>query len=122
MKVKTNLIADQVLESGRCYPKNTVENAIIEYLKKENKFGEPHPPKNGINISPSDISHEVKDMYIDEDNTVVVDVEFLDTHIDRNLKNFDSYTAYTRGIGKVNEDNVVDDFKIISVDIVGENS
>jgi len=66
--------------TGRIYPREELEKAIAKYqetIDKDIAFGTLGPSEATINIV--DISHKVKNITINEDGSVVADIEILDT-------------------------------------------
>lgn len=66
--------------TGRIYPREEIENAIAKYqetIDKDVAFGTLGPATPTMNIV--DISHKVKNITINEDGSVVADIEILDT-------------------------------------------
>ncbi len=118
MKINTDIKIDTVLKNGRIYPKDVLKNAINDFLKQDIKIGE-FGINDDIKINTENISHEVKDVFIDDNDVVSADIQILDTIQGTNLKKIpeDKLKCHLRGYGKIEDNNKVSDFKIISLDV-----
>ena len=118
---------DQENLNGRIYTKEAVENIVEQFNKKteEEKFlgelGYPQDDFTGINIG--NISHEVESIHLnEEDKTLVGTFKILNTPkgeiVKELLKNNVGISCRPRGVGNINENKEVEDFQLLSFDIV----
>lgn len=125
------LFFDQKNLNGRVYTKEVAES-IIEQFKKIRgeqgvflgEFGYPSTPwTNGINLG--NISHDVVDLRINEDTkSLEGDILILETPAGKKalemLKDPNNYSisCRPRGIGKVNDRGEIEEYQIISFDLI----
>ena len=114
--------------NGRIYPRSLWEREVKEYQKEilertVNSLGEnEHPPSTDINIANTVI--RIVELKINEDGNVWGKAKILNdnTHLTNKLKGFIKegmkIGVSSRGLGSVNEDGIVEDFKLITYDVV----
>jgi uncharacterized protein YacL (UPF0231 family) len=118
MIVKSNIVADQLTKNKRIYPKDVLIEALDEYNSKPTKFGE-IGTSDSIYINCENIGIQIKEAKLENDE-VVADIDLLNVPNKESLKiliDNDELILKLRGIGHVNEQGVVHDFKIISFDL-----
>ena len=112
---------DELTKNGRIYPRDVVKNAI-ENFKEGNpyslgeigqSFGNREDPSV---IDLQKVSHITRDIYIDENNDIICEIEFLNNY--ESLEEIEPKFGL-RSFGKINENNEVYDLKIETVDLIG---
>lgn len=113
-----------VTASGRIYPPDVLRKAIEEAqprIKARRMLGELEPQSLGRTRLKA-VSHVVTDMRLNDDGTVVADLEILDTeagkHLRAMLKGGAEVHATIRGNGTVKGNVVQDDYKLLGVPII----
>lgn len=118
MIVKSNIVADQLTKNKKIYPKDVLIEALDEYNSKPTKFGE-IGTSDSTYINRENIGIMIKEAKLENDE-VVADIDLLDVPNKESLKiliDNDELILKPRGIGHVNEQGIVHDFKIISFDL-----
>ena len=124
--------ADTLNQNGRIYPHNVLDREVRNYQKfiiENRAMGElDHPETSVVNLK--NVSHIVKEAYVDESGTVFGTVEILNTPsglilqslIESNVK----LGISSRGVGSTRKQGdyyvVQDDFQLICWDFVSEPS
>lgn len=124
------LYYDQKNLNNRIYTRETAENIIEQFQKIKNNgkaFGELGYPveKNFQGIDLSNVSHEIEELHLDEEQKALVGtIKLLDTPKGNLVKDLinpeNSISLYCRprGTGNVNENGEMENFEIISFDLV----
>ena len=124
------LYYDKVNGNGRIYTKECAEDIVHqlrEMAKNGNALGVMGQDENErVEIPLSGVSHRIMDAYIDDrDKTVKGNIEILDgTPKGVMLKKLletvgpEGFSVASRGTGTINENNEVEDYKLISFDII----
>lgn len=124
MKYKAKLLKANVPTcNGRIYTKECLESAnkyIQENLKEGGLLSEFSENVDEFEIYTKALSHKITDSYIEND-TLNVELEILNTPMGINVQNalnegLNLY-ACTRGVGMLNDDNIVSDYELLSVDL-----
>ena len=114
--------------NGRVYPKKIWQRAVESFNKKlqEKSFdtlGEyQHPPRSSVDLMEAVIS--IKELKIDENGNVIGTAKILDDGTMKTqklkalIKEGYKIPVSSRGLGKVNESGVVEDFELITYDVV----
>lgn len=116
--------ADIQNRNKRIYPLHEMCQAVASANKmiSENGgiFGEADHP-NSLNINIDRISHVITELYMDGTNAIGK-AKILDTPMGKIVKELTKtgvkIGVSSRGTGQVNEDGVVENFQIVSVDVV----
>lgn len=121
----TILKADVPNANGRIYPRETVEEMVKQCAANQNRiFGTIGMPEgNGLNIA--EISHTVNNLRITESGDLIGDVMVLSTpkgEVMKELLAHGTYDYRTAGIGKIDENGVVSDFRLISISMVSDGA
>lgn len=121
MKLKCFTVkADQINKNGRMYSREILQHSIDEYMKNPHKFGTASNDQNYKgDIDLAKVSHEIKSISIEDDNSLVTEIKLLDTP-QGNL-----YKQYIRnchcvpfGIGRVDsKTGNVYEYKLIAMNI-----
>lgn len=116
--------------NGRIYKKEIAEEILEQFnkMKKESPvLGElGYPEKNSfMEIDLSNVSHEVEEIHLDEKNkSIAGTIKILDTPKGKIVKellqsdNQISLYCRPRGTGNINENGEIENFKILSFDLV----
>jgi hypothetical protein len=126
----TALICDTPNKNNRIYPKEIVQNAILEYNKTINEktalgmLGN----SNDATIHLQDVSHSVNKIHMDDAN-LKVEIEIMHTPPGQLLKNLlenpQNIAFRTQGIGwgTVNENNIliINKYSLISINALPAN-
>lgn len=112
---------DKPTNNGHVYDKEMFEKQLDKFNKsKRENYGQIYP-RNTLVCSLGEISHKVKNAFIDEDNTVVTNIQILDTPKGKILKqmieNNYNVSIVPVGIGNTNEDGVITDYELFGFDI-----
>ena len=114
--------------NGRIYPKEVWQRAVESFNKKiqEKSFetlGEyQHPPRTSIDLMEAVIS--IKELKIDENGNVVGTAKILDDGSAKTqklkalIKEGYKIPVSSRGVGRVNESGIVEEFELITYDVV----
>jgi len=114
--------------NGRVYPKEIWQRAVESFNEKiqEKSFdtlGEyQHPPRTSVDILESVIS--IKELKIDENGNVVGTAKILDDGSAKTqklkalIKEGYKIPVSSRGVGRVNESGIVEQFELITYDVV----
>lgn len=116
--------ADIQNRNKRIYPLHEMCRAVASANKmiQENGgiFGEADHP-NSLNINIDRISHVITELYMDGSNAIGK-AKILDTPMGKIVKEISKtgvkYGVSSRGTGQVNEDGIVENFQIVTVDVV----
>ena len=116
--------ADIQNRNKRIYPLHEMCRAVASANKmiQENGgiFGEADHP-NSLNININKISHIITELYMDGSNAIGK-AKILDTPMGKIVKEISKtgvkYGVSSRGTGQVNEDGIVENFQIVTVDVV----
>ena len=126
------LFYDKKNLNGRIYPKKVAEEIIKEQDHKSKshnilgQFGYPTEENFG-EISLCKASHIIKEIHLDEnDQSIKGTIQLLDTSMGKKVKELlDEQTGKlvriscrSRGYGNINEEGEIENFKIISFDLV----
>lgn len=112
MKLKSDIIADQPTKKNTIYPKNVLIEALEKFNSRECNLGEfGNSGENYVNINNAII--KIEDAKL-EDNQITCSVELI-----KNLDfiNEDDYCVKLRGLGRVDDNGVVQELNIISFDL-----
>jgi hypothetical protein len=124
--------ADALNQNGRVYPRDILEREVRNYQKfiVENRaLGEAdHPESSVVNIK--NVSHKVKECYMDDRGVVYGTIELLDTPSGKIIQSLVEAGVKlgisSRGIGSTKKqgDHVIvqEDFQLICFDMVTEPS
>ena len=134
MKVTGKLLVyDKVNLNGRIYTLECTESIVKQFgeITSGNKcmFGQLGYPSSDRFTDISDKpSHKIEELHIDENSkSLMGTIEILDTPegkhlkrmIDMNIDTFNQlFVVRPRGIGNVNEEGIVENFQILSFDVV----
>lgn len=132
MRLTGNLLYyDQKNLNNRIYTKETAEKIVEQFNKMKEEsggvFGELgyQSEENFIGINLLNRSHEIEEIHIDESQKALVGtIKVLDSpkgNIVKELydpKNMVGLSCRPRGTGTVNENGEIEDFEIISFDLV----
>jgi hypothetical protein len=131
MKLKGKfLYYDVENRNGRMYTKECAEDIVKQFGELDHPtFGQlGYPDADNFKGNLGDASHEVKEIHVNaETHAIEGTIEILDTPngeklldlIHNDIANFDKYYVIrSRGIGQINENKEVTDYKIISFDVV----
>ena len=120
--------------TGRIYPVEVVKEALDEYnFRGDARLGELCPAEHirrvdegqtSINIA--NISHRILNTYVNENNCWVAEIKVLDTpggnFVKTMLDSRFSLTLIPRSTGHVDDNNVVEEFRIIALDIAANTT
>ena len=123
------LYYDKENRNGRIYTKQCAEDIVEQFKKMGDGTCLGEPMQNDLEIPQirlSQVSHRINDVWIDEDTkTVKGSIEILDgTPRGVMLKEaintcgIENFSVASRGTGTVNEVGEVEDYELISFDIV----
>ena len=120
---QTLMKLDTLNKNGRIYTTESVNKAIQEANDKSEKgqlLGE-LGYGNVVDIDLKNVSHKISELKI-EDNSVVGEIEILDTPSGNKLKDIlDQVVFRPRGTGNINDKGEVENFKIISFDAISKH-
>ncbi len=108
---------DEPNVNGHVYHRDTLKKAIDKYMQKEHRYCSMEPGEPTYLGSPilDEVSHEVKDLYIEGD-IVYADVKILDTNQGKLLKSLlGSSTPFSAGHGILNDDKSITDYELTNV-------
>ena len=118
----------KVLSSGKTYPKELIDDALSEvkmFVTAGRVLGEFDPDlSKRSHVIPNEASHRVKSLYYKED-LLMADLEIsretprgqdLITH----LKNGGTILVKPRAIGNFDEDGVLCEYRLVTIDIYSE--
>jgi hypothetical protein len=121
----TFLYFDRINENGRMYPKELASKIIENFnnIKERNmNFGEfGYPDRDNIQeISLKNISHSIEEIhYNEEKNSLDGTIELLSTKYGEIAKEtMGEWVIRPRGIGNINEKKEIENFQIISFDLI----
>ena len=122
----TILKADVPNANGRIYPRETVEQMVEQCAKNQNRiFGTIGMPE-GTGLDISKVSHTVNNLRITEGGDLIGDVMVLATPqgkvMEELLAQGTTYDYRTAGIGKIDENGVVSDYRLISISMVSDGA
>ena len=121
----TILKADVPNANGRIYPRETVEQMVEQCAKNQNRiFGTIGMPE-GTALDISKVSHTVNNLRITEGGDLIGDVMVLATPQGKVMEELLAHGTYdyrTAGIGKVDENGVVSDYRLISISLVSDGA
>lgn len=117
--------------NDRIYTKDSIKNLdeFNQRIQDNNALGEYWPEKRNENyqlISLTNVSHRIKDISINNES-LICEVEILDTPGGKLIKKianssetlFDKMFCFnSRGTGTVNENNEVENFNLLTIDII----
>lgn len=131
LKVVKGCVADwKKNRNGRVYPKQLWENVINsdyvkEMIRDNSLFGEGDHPEERNEISLQNVSHAIKELWIDEEKQQVwAELHILDTPIGNLISNLIEYGTHigvsSRGAGEVDSSGNVnpDTYKFFTFDLV----
>ena len=116
------LYYDKENGNDRIYTKEISEDIVKQFKKHElNMFGE--LGQTAITFTSLTPSHVVTDIWIDEkDQSIKGTIEVLDTPKGKMLKELVTVgvpmSMASRGTGKVNEKGIVEDYELVSFDVI----
>ena len=122
----TFLEADKPNANGRVYPRAVLEDIARQIKEKDGRvFGQVGFPE-GTSVDLSKVSHIVGDVHVNEQGELIGKIiplktpagEILTSLLEDFKKNKVNYGFRPAGIGKVDENGVVSDYRLISIDLV----
>ncbi len=113
---------DKPNKNNRIYTRKCMEQAIADTKKlvEENRFVGELDQISSTSVNVSNVSHIVKNIRI-EDNKVLADIQILNTPRGHQLKELldeKKISFVPRGLGKIDSDRTISDYKLISIDAV----
>jgi hypothetical protein len=121
----TILKCDEPNANGRIYPREVVEKMVEQCEANQNRiFGTVGMPE-GTSLDISKISHTVNNLRITEGGDLIGDVMVLSTpqgKVMQELLEVGKYDYRTAGIGKIDENGVVSDYRLISISMVSDGA
>lgn len=123
------LYYDKENGNGRIYTKECAEDIVEQFkkMKEGNCLGEITPPQSGRpEVQLSQVSHRIDDVWLDENTGAIKGrLEILDgTPKGVMLKTLIEklgtkvFSIASRGVGTLNENNEVEDYELMTFDIV----
>lgn len=117
-------------QNGRIYQRTEMQREVDRVNAKiaggESVLGELDHPKNRLEVHLENVSHDIKELRLDDDNIVYGKAEILPTpkgNIARSLIEAGiKIGVSSRGSGSVNSKNIVEDFSLSTVDLVATPS
>ena len=120
---KTNVQANvPTPNAGKVFSQEKLEGAIREYLDSDNHMGMlEQPGDDGFELIPEQVSHIVKNVFLDEDGVMNVEVSFLDTE-EGNIAKFtpdllEATVAMIGFCGWEGDSNIVEEAALINVNL-----
>lgn len=111
--------------NGHIYPREEMEKAIVQYNEGNSHFGTAmrYAKATDLAIELEKISHQAKNLRIDEKGNVFADITILNTPMSTLLKKemeAQNISFRIAGIGSISSEGIVSDFHIISVNYTSE--
>lgn len=122
--VKPVITTDVPNRNGRIYPQDVVKQAMDEFSKRLPVLGE-FEQSQSLTINMDRISHTIEEVYMEGDDMMAC-IKVLDTPMGNILNQLRSAGVevfpQSRGSGRVDENGVVLDFSISTIDVGSNNS
>jgi hypothetical protein len=118
-------------DNGYIYPKEVLESSIKKLKEDidnrrfmgELKYDGYSGNERGSAVNLSSVSHIVTDIYFDNDDNLVGEIEILETPRGKDLKEIIDLVSFRpRGMGNITEDKKVENYIMISVDAISKES
>ena len=113
---------DKPTNNGYVYDKEMFEKQLDKFNKNQIENYRQIYPRNTPVCSLGEISHKVKNAFVDEDNTVVTNIQILDTPKGKMpkqmIENNCNVSIVPVGIGNINEDGVITDYELFGFDVI----
>ena len=113
---------DKPTNNGYVYDKEMFEKQLDKFNKNQIENYRQIYPRNTPVCSLGEISHKVKNAFVDEDNTVVTNIQILDTPKGQMpkqmIENNCNVSIVPVGIGNINEDGVITDYELFGFDVI----
>jgi hypothetical protein len=127
----TFIYFDRINENGHMYKKEMAKEIIDQFNERIDNdqalgtLGYPSNPENFGSINLGEVSHKVVELHFNElKNSLDGTIEILETESGKKVKDLimknekSPFVVRSRGYGNINENHEIENFKIISFDII----
>jgi len=117
------MVADKPTINGRIYPKEVLEEAVKKYNQSNDKLGQYGFSENS-KIDLSKVTHETEEVRLEDDGSVVANIKLLNTPYGNMVYDMIKDDAAVVGpvfLGNIDDNFIVNNAEILSVDIVGKD-
>lgn len=109
--------------TGRIFTADVVEGIIDDFNSRENTVLGELDTSPTLQVNMDRVSHSVQRLFV-EDGMLKAEIKVLSTPLGNILTELDKYDvgyqACLRGRGQVNEDHIVSDFTMLTIDIIAK--
>lgn len=109
--------AGEPTKSGRIYPKDILIEAIEKY-KKGYMIGT-LAPKSTTAVNLTEVTHQIKNVWLNDEGQIECDIQILKTPLGLMLNGTEDKLS-VNALGSVDENGIVNDMEIVSIDLLGE--